>query len=176
MHVFLWPLMALAATGLALSFSLHLVAWTGHMPALLRPLAQEHSRVLFAGIFVVWIPAALMAQHISPGGGAQFSWKRVLAGCPLWMRTAIGGLFAYAFVNFFVSIGQAKTSEWGHLRAFTGHGMLFYGMALAIFYSASRMPRLLQPRQCPLGHAVEHQHQFCPTCGASLPDDPAAPL
>ena len=40
--------------------------------------------------------------------------------------------------------------------------------------SASRMPRLLRARQCPLGHAVEHQHQFCPTCGASLPDDPAA--
>lgn len=168
--------MAFAAAGLALSFSLHLVAWTGHMPALLQPWAQDRAQVLVAGIFVVWVPAVLVAQRISPGKGAQFSWKRVLAGCPLWMRTAIGGLFAYAFVNFFVSIAQAKTSEWGHLRAFSGHGMLFYGMALCIFYSAWRMPRLLRARQCPLGHTVEHQHQFCPTCGASLPDDPAAPL
>lgn len=168
--------MALSATGLALSLSLHLAAWTGHMPGLLQPLAQEHAQVLVVGIFAVWVPAVLIAQRISPGGRTQFSWQRVLAGCPVWGRVAIGLLFAYAFANFFVSIAQARTSEWGRLRAFTGHGMLFYGMALCIFYSVWRMPRLLRPRQCPQGHAVEHQHQFCPSCGASLPDDPATPM
>ena len=171
--------MAIAGTGWVLCLFLHVVAWTGHVPAPLQTLTEVPAMALIMGIFAVWIPAVLIAQRIDPGRGTNFSWKRVLAGCPPWMRIAIGGLFAYAFLNFFVSIAQAKAadaSEWSNLRAFTGHGLLFYGMAFSIFFSAWHMPRLLQARQCPLGHAVEHGQQFCPTCGVRLPDDPAQPL
>jgi hypothetical protein len=48
------------------------------------------------------------------------------------MRWAAYGLFAYALVNFFVSIAIGSDLP---LRAFSGHWMAFYGMAFATLYS-----------------------------------------
>ncbi len=105
----------------------------------------------------------------------------MLAGCPTWMRYAAIGLFAYAFINFFVAFSGAASNRisGGELtpatiRGFSGHWMLFYGLAFAILFSAYRMPWLLSPAKCPRGHKVAHSDSFCPTCGSAIPASKAS--
>lgn len=168
MHLFLGPLMLLAAAGFVVSTILNVTAWAGYVPAWVAPLSADLPKALIGGMFAVWLPAALIAQRMSPDGHTQFSWKAVLAGCPGWMRYAIFGLFPYAFVNFFVALGSRQTGEWSTVRSFSGHGMLFYGMAGCIFYSAWRRSGQWRARQCPLGHHADPDDQFCRQCGAVL--------
>jgi hypothetical protein len=63
------------------------------------------------GIFAVWMPAALIAQRINNGNRLQFSWKKVLAGCPTWMRNTAYAVFIYAFANFFSALRAAWRSS-----------------------------------------------------------------
>lgn len=172
MSVLLLPLIAIAACGFSLSAVLHLCALAGQAPAWLLPLVDTYSGALTLGIFVVWVPAVLLSQYMQIKRQEQFSWNSSLAGCPRWMRYAVGGLFIYAFGNFFLSVRHAETELFGAMRTFSGHWMLFYGVAFTIFYSIWRRPQLMRPQLCPLGHHVGHHDHFCPECGTRIPPAP----
>jgi hypothetical protein len=137
------------------------------------------------GIFVVWLPAMLVSMRVTQGlprrgWRAWSTWRHMLAGCPPWMRYAAYGLFAYAFPNFFLAFGRAPESsprgmtDPATLRGFSGHWMLFYGVAFAILYSAFREPWRLKRIKCPAGHDVSHADKYCSSCGAELPDPRAS--
>jgi len=165
----LFPFMVLAATGLLLSICVHLAALFG------IPLPGGNAVFgLHVGIFVVWLPAILVAARISRFSNRKDFWKTALSRCPAWMRRSLYVLFAYAILNFVLFIatgthgdtsGAASSSE---VRGFSGHWMVFYGAAFAILYSAIRAPGLLHDRRCSNGHAVAPTAQFCPECGVAL--------
>jgi hypothetical protein len=58
-------------------------------------------------------------------------------------------------------------------RGFSGHWMIFYYMAAAILYSATRIASLGGPR-CPSGHETSPFAKYCDRCGASIPPPPVA--
>ena len=128
------------------------------------------------GIFAVWMPAVLIAQRINNGNRLKFSWKKVLAGCPSWMSYTGYGLFAYAIGNFFLSISHEQMNDQQGLRAFSGHWMMFYGLAFCIFYSSWQRPFLLRTKHCPAGHEVAHDDEFCSLCGLPTAQSGQDPL
>jgi hypothetical protein len=134
---------------------------------------------LHVGVFLVWFPAVLLAMRLgrgktnSPWGFGFSSWKQILAGCPRWMTYTLLGLFAYAFLNFFLFMGQASTQS-GHgesssspdvIRGFSGHWLVFYYAAFAIAYSALKKPELLGTATCKMGHKALPTDKFCSECG-----------
>ncbi len=169
MRFFLPPLMLLSGLGLLLCLSVHLIALTGHLSWLQGLLDEDMqisaSMVMVGGIFVVWIPAVLMAQRINNGNRLKFSWKKVLEGCPQWMVYTAYAVFGYAILNFLLIVGSGHMDESRGVRVFSGHAMVFYGMALCIFYSGWNRPQLLRTHHCPAGHEVSHEDKFCPLCG-----------
>jgi hypothetical protein len=171
MIVLLIPFMVLAGIGFSISLAVHLLALSGHLPP-----GGEAVFALHIGVFVVWLPAVLVSIRLRQGSRSRFSWSQTLSGCPAWMRYAGMALFGYAFLNFFLAMGQqppsrihAKELSPEILRAFSGHWMLFYGMAFCILFSAFRKPWLLTTVECPSGHKVAHADSFCPTCGVAIP-------
>jgi hypothetical protein len=154
--------MALAVLGLAVSLMVHLAAWSG------IDLPFEAFGLHF-GVFVVWLPAALVPNWMARHYPRMGFWKGALRGCPTWMRWMTAGLFAYALLNFISAfIGPANSSPSGTapvLRAFSGHWMAFYATAFAIFYSATHAEHSGQVRHCPLGHAVAPTAKYCDQCG-----------
>lgn len=136
MTALLYPFLGLSALGLMLSLMVHIATWLGvELPFEVLG--------LHIGIFVVWLPAAFISNFTRHGFRRRYGWKEALQGCPLWMRWVAYGLFAYAFVNFFLSIfvGSAL-SDVSPLRAFSGHWMAFYGMAFATLYSTIHLRRV----------------------------------
>lgn len=169
MHLLLPALMFFSGLGLLCSVSLHLATLTGHLEQLQNLLTEGMQyRVkggITAGIFLMWVPAAMIAQRINQGNRLKFSWKKVLAGCPPWMIYTAYGLFAYAFANFFLSLSVGRVNGQQGLRAISGHWMIFYGLAFCIFFSTWRRPSLLRTQRCPAGHELMQDAAFCPQCG-----------
>lgn len=171
MHLVLLPFIALAALGLLLS-----IAATAFAVLNLPIPGGKWVWALHIGIFVVWLPAVIVAKRAVRGAAQTDFWKIVLSGCPQWVRYALYGLFGYAFINFisFVTSGSMRPQSTDSatpwiVRGFSGHWMIFYGAALAIMCSAYRMPRLLHRQTCLNGHRVSAIDVFCPTCGTPLP-------
>ena len=175
MRILLLPLMCIAGLGLLMCAGVHLLALTGQLSAITSWLGEDLqmalSAALGAGIFVVWVPAVLIAQRINNGNRLNFSWKKVLAGCPSWMRNTAYAVFIYAFANFFLGIAGGMTAQQHGLRVFSGHWMIFYGMAFCIFFSSCNLPSMLKTRHCPAGHEVGHGDNFCPVCGLPAAQD-----
>ncbi|QXZ10380.1 hypothetical protein KUF54_03795 [Comamonas sp. Y33R10-2] len=169
MRLLLLPLLLLSSLGLLCSMTLHFASLTGHVAQLQSLLTEDMQFQVMTsitnGIFVVWLPAVLISHRINKGNRLKFSWKQVLAGCPQWMSYAAYGLFAYAFINFFLSISTREMDSQQGLRTFSGHWMMFYGMAFCIFFSSWRLPSLLRTRQCLAGHDMAQADQFCSLCG-----------
>ncbi|WP_294253713.1 hypothetical protein [uncultured Comamonas sp.] len=169
MQYLLLPLMLISGMGFVLSAITHLAALAGQIDAIEIHLPQDalglFTSVMSLGIFAVWMPAALIAQRINNGNRLHFSWRKVLAGCPAWMRNSAYGLFAYAIVNFFLGIGSGMAESQHGMRLFSGHWMLFYGMAFCIFFSRSNPSTMTSVRHCPGGHEIGHDDAFCPVCG-----------
>jgi hypothetical protein len=100
--------------------------------------------VLCVGIFVVWLPAVLVAQRLVGGMYRKDFWKAVLKESPDWMRYMVYGFGGYAMANFLLFMTKAPTGGGGAnppaivWRGFSGHWMAFYSAALAILYSAAR--------------------------------------
>jgi hypothetical protein len=170
MQAVLIPFMLLAALGFCLSVAAHVVSIVG------VPLPGGHMVwLLHAGIFVVWLPTVLIASRVVRGERRKDVWKVTLSGCPGWMRLAAKVLIGYVILNFVYFMATSGGS--GHhsgdaspsvIRGFSGHWMLFYGVAFMTLYSVSRRPALLGQRVCGNGHMVALTDNFCPVCGESL--------
>lgn len=167
----LLPFMVLSALGLILSIASHIAALLG------LPIPGGHLVWgLHMGIFVVWLPAVLVASRMARHGTRSHFWKLALSGCPAWARYALYGLFGYAVINFIPGISSTVNlaKEPGaaglasEVRLFSGHWMVFYGAALATLYSAIKNPQWLKGRQCAQGHDVSPLDHVCPRCGAAL--------
>ncbi len=161
------PFMLLAALGLILSVAAHVASIAG------APIPGGQTIwLLHVGIFVVWLPTVLMVARIMRSERRQDIWKITLSGCPAWMRLAAKVLLGYIVVNFVYFISTAGRD--GHysgaappsvIRGFSGHWMLFYGVAFMTLYSVNRNPALLRQRACRNGHPLASSDKFCPLCG-----------
>ena len=169
MNVIVVPFMVLAALGFALSAYAHAMA----MLNLPTPWG-ESVWFLHVGIFVVWLPAVLVAQRVVRNSSRKDFWKIALLGCPPWMRTMVFVLFGYALLNFlyFIALnrngGTGTANQGSTIRGFSGHWLLFYGAAFAIMCSATRRPDLLTGLKCANGHDVDPLSQHCGTCGVRI--------
>ena len=174
MNAALVPLMLLAALGFVLSVAAHLASIAGvSIPG------GQMIWLLHVGIFVVWFPTVFIASRIMRGERRQDLWKVMLSGCPAWMRLAAKVLLAYIIVNFVYFI--ATSGRGGHysgdpppsvIRGFSGHWMLFYGVAFMTLYSVNRNPALLSKRVCRNGHTIARSDTFCAVCGERLGAQP----
>ncbi len=175
MRLILPPFLSLAALGFFASLATHLLALAGGLPPGGKSVFGLH-----VGIFVLWVPVVLLVLRIHRGWRSLGAWKNVPAGCPPWMRSLTVGLVAYAMVSFFIAFtgvdaqrGGDKALSPGVLRGFSGHWMLFYGVAFAVLYSVYRKPELLRRTRCANGHALAADDRFCATCGIAVPDPSA---
>jgi hypothetical protein len=130
---------AVSAVGLILSLWVHLGALMGQ-----RVAPEALFWILHIGIFVVWLPAVLVAQRLVGNVNRKDFWKVVLKNSPVWMRFMVYGFLGYALINFLLFIAEAPAGSSGTnppaavWRGFSGHWMAFYSAALAILYSAAR--------------------------------------
>ncbi|HEY0503406.1 MAG TPA: hypothetical protein VGD42_07915 [Lysobacter sp.] len=174
MIALLIPFLALAVLGLACSLVVHVMALAGVVPP-----GGDAVYVLHMGVFVVWIPTALVATRLNQGRRGFASWRQMLAGCPVWMRYAAVVLFVYSLISFFLAMrgmsasqGPVQEPSPQTLRAFSGHWMLFYGLGFCVLFAAFRNPWMLRTAKCASGHKVMYTDRFCPTCGTALPERP----
>ena len=159
---FIWVFVWLSAIGLLVSLWVHIGTLMGHgIPSAFW--------VLHVGIFVVWFPAVLVAQRLVGNANRKDFWKVVLKGAPDWVRYMMYVLFAYEFVNFMISMGQAPnggrhtTTSAADWRGFSGLWMVFYSAALAILYSAAKT--LDSSPRCVNGHLASSSAVYCTRCG-----------
>jgi hypothetical protein len=162
---FVWVFIGLSAVGFVLSLWVHFGAVAGH-----RVAPEAFFWILHMGIFVVWLPAVIVAKRQVGNLNRKDFWKVVLKGSPDWMRYLFYGFFGYAVVNFMYFMFQAPTGRtegaetpamvW---RGFSGHWMVFYLSAFAILYSAARQNA--GSRRCLNGHLVPASANFCSRCG-----------
>lgn len=171
MNLLIYPFMALAALGLALSLIVHIALLFG-LPLTLPFNAMS----LHTGIFVVWIPAMIVAYPAIRDVPRRDQWRAMLRGCPDWLRYLTYGFFAYAIINFFlffISDFNVATPTVGEtpgnvVRGFSGHWMVFYCTAVAIFYGAIQREKLGLIRRCPQGHQVSLRAKYCEKCGETI--------
>jgi hypothetical protein len=160
---FLWVFVLLSGVGLVVSLWVHLGAVMGR-----RVAPEAFFFILHVGIFVVWVPAVLVAQRLVGNVNRKDLWKVVLKDSPDWMRYMVYGFFGYALVNFLLFI--TKAPSWGSgnppavvWRGFSGHWMAFYSAALAILYSAARTEDT--SLRCANGHVASPNATYCMRCG-----------
>jgi hypothetical protein len=144
MKVILRAFLLLSACGFVLSAATHVQALSGRLPSVKMVFG------LNTGILLVWLPAVIVANRIAQVNRG-FSWKRMLSGCPDWMRKVLYFLIAYAAVNFallFLAAGGPPTvsgrARLAVVRPATGLDVSFYGAAFALLWSAVRAPDLLK--------------------------------
>jgi len=163
----------LSALGLALSLFVHIASFLGlELPSV--------AMGLHVGIFVVWLPAVLVANKLATGVSRADYWRAVLRGCPKWMQYMVYGFSGYAVINFalfFLGTSQGEIDSTGSdsipssvFRGFSGHWMAFYSAALAILYSGIKV-RLTRPRKCPAGHTVSLSAEYCEQCGLPIQEE-----
>ena len=89
------------------------------------------------GALVVWLPAVVLMQKMLSGAPKKwwgsFSWRRVLRGCPSWMRIAFQVLFhlfwlvaVWQFATPFLPWASPETIGAGIWRMFSAVGCCFY--------------------------------------------------
>jgi len=128
----------LAGLGFILSLWVHIGAVFG------VKVAPDYFFVLLhVGIFVVFLPAVLVAQRLAGNTRRSDFWKVVLKDVPPWLRYAVYACFGYALVNFLFFATRAPaggsgasppTATW---RGFSGHWMLFYCISFAILHAGA---------------------------------------
>lgn len=171
-----YAVMTISAIGFAASLVSHVYALFG-LPG---PLA-ERTFLLHVGIFVVWLPAILLARRMTKGVPQADAWKVVLRAVPPWMRYASYAVGGYAILNFVLFLfmtdkraGRGKSGPMSPetVRGFSGHWMIFYGAALMMAYAYTRIGSRPTPR-CANGHEVGPLARFCERCGARVEDAPS---
>ncbi len=172
MNTLAYPFLWLSAIGFGLSFASHICAWLGREGPL-----GEYSVSLHFGVFVVWLPAVLALRTLTRNSPHEDIWQAALRGCPTWMRLAVSVVFGYTMLNFLVFLASTVSTKQGSgpmppaiVRGFSGHWMLFYGVAYATLYSFIRLGGQEPARKCPSGHEVGPIAQSCKQCGAAVPE------
>jgi len=169
MRTITFPFMLLAAAGFILSLYAHVMFLLDQSSPW-----GESVWFLHAGVFVVWVPAVLVARRLVRNTAQKDFWKVAMIGCPSWMRDAFGALFVYAILNFlyFAFVSSKHSAGTGTqtsaIRGFSGHWLIFYAAAFAILYSARHRPDLLDGAKCPNGHDVDPLAKYCGACGAEI--------
>ncbi len=163
---FLWFFVCFSAVGLVVSLWVHLGAVMGR-----RVAPGAFFVMLHVGIFVVWIPAVLVAQRLVGSTNRKDFWKVVLKGSPDWMRYMVYGFFGYALLNFLFFMTKAPSGGGGNppavvWRGFSGHWMAFYSAALAVLYSAARTADTAL--RCTNGHLASPDAIYCTRCGQPI--------
>jgi hypothetical protein len=137
-------LAVIAAAGLLASIACHIMGWLH-----IEPPGGKSVFVLHVGFLVLWIPLVILANRTMPKPGRN-NLDHLLAELPKWVRLGISTLFAYALLNFAYFIyctrqypkhGVPFSIE---LRGFSGHWMLFYGVASAGFVALARLRKRRQ--------------------------------
>ncbi len=154
----------LAVTGLVLSALAHLLTFCGVNPEQAFPWIW----MLHIGIFVVWIPTVLVGNGVRTRSKKKDLWNAAAGYSPRWLNRLCGCLFIYAFFNFFFTIfalnkggvpgvinGEKVLHSHGTVirklsdeeyelhraytvRTFSGHWMVFYGIATTVLLSEIR--------------------------------------
>lgn len=164
----------LAALGLALSLLSHIAALLGSQGPL-----GDYAWILHIGIFVVWLPAVLVANRLTAGCERKDFWKAALRGCPPWMKYLAGAFFLYALINFVTFIANAPPKAGSGamppsvVRGFSGHWMAFYSAAMAVLYSAAHVKESDAAHCCANGHTVRALAKFCDQCGQPVVENSA---
>jgi hypothetical protein len=95
-------------------------------------------------IFVVWIPLVILANRTRPNT-ARGNLEHLFAVLPNGLRLACSGLFGYTLLNFAYFLYSTRGYPKGQvpfrleLRGFSGHWMLFYGIAAVGFVALDRL-------------------------------------
>ena len=131
--VFLW----LATLGFLLTLTTHIGSLFGKI-IIAQPL------FLAFGLPIVWFPAVLHMTRLVRECKPKNIWKVAFQGTYSWVPGLLGVLFAYTFFNFFIAAGnqsggqKIQMNDPQGIRVLTGHLMVFYAFAMAIFHSAAR--------------------------------------
>lgn len=131
----------MAAAGFFASVVCHLTAWLQIEPPLGKAVF-----VLHVGLFVLWFPLVFFANRTMPKPG-RGNFDHLLAVMPKWVRTFAYGLFVYALLNFayfLFSTHKYPRNEVPfpvELRGFSGHWIMFYGIAAVGFIALARLRR-----------------------------------
>ena len=140
-----YPLATIAALGFLASALCHVLAWLEIEP----PKAVMALHVL---ALALWFPLVLFANRTMPKPG-RGNMEHLLAEFPKWMGVVFGCLLGYAILNFvYFAICTRQFPKHGvpftlELRGFSGHWMLFYGVATVGFVALARLgKRQQEPR------------------------------
>jgi hypothetical protein len=163
----IWPLVALAAAGLAVSIWVHVNALFGR-----RVLPQEFFGAMHAGIFVVFFPGILLTKASGIKTNRKDFWKNGTPGVPKRLGYLLYFLVVYAMINFAIFWLQAPVGkqfgneipiqEW---RGFSGHWMLFYCAAMTMLWSAASAA---SGPHCLNGHPAAEGETVCQRCGQAV--------
>jgi len=156
--------LVIAFVGFGLSVIAHGLTFVGINPQNAVPWIW----VLHLGIFVVWIPTVLVSKKLTDQSKNKDAWKQAVKYSPAWMTKLCGVLFAYALFNFIFTMvalsgggkpavvnGEKVLRSHGkvirkltdeeydrhqahEVRLFSGHWMLFYGVASTVLLSELR--------------------------------------
>ncbi len=165
----LYPFIFLSAVGLILSIIAHISALLGIDLGI-----GSKVFILHIGIFVVWLPTVLVMQKMTKGCKQSDIWKVALIGCPDWMKKVTYGIIGYAIINFVIFMFLVPNHPTNHsgaatpetVRGFSGHWMVFYSVAIAVMYSATKFKDT--QRKCQNGHDVSILAKYCDQCGAPI--------
>ena len=145
----------LALVGLIAALIVHIAAFAGLDVTVQFPFVW----VLHAGVFAVFIPFVLSSRKML---GAKPGFAEIRRSFPLWVVVLGIGVFAYAFVNFFIAMGLSEGGVPGirgdkyvieshgrlireltegeyhlhkayEIRGFSGHWLVFYYFPCAYF-------------------------------------------
>jgi hypothetical protein len=131
----------IAAIGFLASIACHLMGWLH-----IEPPWGKSVFVLHVGFLVLWFPLVIFANRTMPRPG-RGNFEHLLAELPKSVRVGASCLLAYALCNFAYFIYCTRQYPRHEvpfsleLRGFSGHWMLFYGMAAIGFVALARLAR-----------------------------------
>lgn len=160
----------LATIGLLSCLVVHLCGLMGFS----SPLSEWTTSMLVPGLFAVWLPTIFYASRVGLHFKRSDFWNAVLRNCPLWLRRSVYVFVAYGILNFIhIALVSGDSDPTGPVSsksawAITGHLMIFYSVAAAVLYSATRSVEQLNEHRCPGGHIVSVEAKHCEQCGARV--------
>ena len=158
-----------AAAGFVASVACHFMGWLH-----IEPPWGKSVFVLHVGFLVLWFPLVIFATRTMPKG-ATGNVEHLLAELPKWVRRAVTVLLVHTFLNF--AYFMYCTSQYPkrgvpfylELRGFSGHWILFYGMAVTGFVALARLARKRKEHETVAYHALQRTRRECHGCNSCVP-------